>query len=584
MSVERDYFGFGGGLDLVSPYLGVKAGRLIEALNYEALPRGGYRRIDGYALYDGHAGPAAVPGAGAILGVWVYEGVLYAFRNNAGNTAVVMHKATGAGWAAQSLGEYLLFTGGNDANSPIEGSVITGLVSGATATVRRVLINGGTFGGANATGLYVISGRVGNFQNGENLQVGGVNKAVANGTQVVASLPPGGRYEFVNHNFFASTATKRMYGVNGVGYGFEWDGTYFTPLIHGSAVVFPTHVTAHKDKLFHGYPLGTAIHSGDGDPLSWIAADGAAEIGFGDEITALQPLRGGLLFIGCEESGFLLYGNDSADWEKKKFVEHGVRPSTTAEVGTNVLALDEVGVQNLLATQSFGDYTSILVSFDIAKALRALLTGGTTAVSVHSQNLDQYRLFFAERGYYFTFNGNRLAGIMPVEFDHPVRCACRGLTTAGAEVMFYGSDSGNVFQMNTTNYFNGQPVFALMRLPFVYEDSPTQRKQFRYAEFDMKVEGAPVSLGISAEFDFGLGRRVSDADVDADESGGGSWGVAIWAQFEWSLPFYSGACFTIEGTGKNMSLCVVSNGAEDASHTFYGVVLHYSKRKLMRVC
>lgn len=40
----------------------------------------------------------AVPGSGDILGVWVYGSDVYAFRNNAGGTAAIMHKATAAGW------------------------------------------------------------------------------------------------------------------------------------------------------------------------------------------------------------------------------------------------------------------------------------------------------------------------------------------------------------------------------------------------------------------------------------------------------------------------------------------------------
>jgi len=41
---------------------------------------------------------AAVPGSGPVLGVWAYGGVVYAFRNNAGGTAAVMHKSTSSGW------------------------------------------------------------------------------------------------------------------------------------------------------------------------------------------------------------------------------------------------------------------------------------------------------------------------------------------------------------------------------------------------------------------------------------------------------------------------------------------------------
>jgi len=52
---------------------------------------------------------AAVPGSGPIRGVWVYNDVLYAFRDNLGATACLGYKATASGWAAVAL---LSFTAG----------------------------------------------------------------------------------------------------------------------------------------------------------------------------------------------------------------------------------------------------------------------------------------------------------------------------------------------------------------------------------------------------------------------------------------------------------------------------------------
>lgn len=39
-----------------------------------------------------------VPGSGGVLGVWMYNDVVYAFRNNVGGTAAVMWKESAAGW------------------------------------------------------------------------------------------------------------------------------------------------------------------------------------------------------------------------------------------------------------------------------------------------------------------------------------------------------------------------------------------------------------------------------------------------------------------------------------------------------
>ena len=45
--VETKSFELKGGLNLVDPPIEIPAGMVLAATNYELLPRGGYRRIDG---------------------------------------------------------------------------------------------------------------------------------------------------------------------------------------------------------------------------------------------------------------------------------------------------------------------------------------------------------------------------------------------------------------------------------------------------------------------------------------------------------------------------------------------------------
>src|SRR5690606_27464973 len=46
----------------------------------------------------------AVPGEGPVRGVCRFNGVLYAWRDNVGATAMAIHKSTGSGWSAITLG------------------------------------------------------------------------------------------------------------------------------------------------------------------------------------------------------------------------------------------------------------------------------------------------------------------------------------------------------------------------------------------------------------------------------------------------------------------------------------------------
>ena len=56
------------------------------------------------AAADRRADIQAVPGEGSVLGVWVYDGKLYAFRNKVGGASAGMYYATTGGWVEVSIG------------------------------------------------------------------------------------------------------------------------------------------------------------------------------------------------------------------------------------------------------------------------------------------------------------------------------------------------------------------------------------------------------------------------------------------------------------------------------------------------
>ena len=94
-----------GGEDRVSTGASIHPSRPFYTHNMEWLPTGGLARIKGYERYDGQAANmAAVPGSGPVRGVAIFADSVWAWRDNAGATALVMHKATAGGWVAQSLG------------------------------------------------------------------------------------------------------------------------------------------------------------------------------------------------------------------------------------------------------------------------------------------------------------------------------------------------------------------------------------------------------------------------------------------------------------------------------------------------
>ena len=61
MSIKLEYFPAAGGLNQEAPPLSLNPGELVDVVNYECMPNGGYRRIFGYALFDGQSTATSSP-------------------------------------------------------------------------------------------------------------------------------------------------------------------------------------------------------------------------------------------------------------------------------------------------------------------------------------------------------------------------------------------------------------------------------------------------------------------------------------------------------------------------------------------
>lgn len=580
MPVSVEFFAATGGLDVVTPHFQMPPGKLIECLNYECLPEGGYHRIYGYSLYDGALEPAAVPGEGSIRGIWVFSGDVYAIRDQASEGG--LYRASGSGWQAVDLGYSLDFDGG--VADFTEGATVTGGTSAETATIERVIFTGGTNGVGDSFGRLVISSPSGAFIDNEDLIVSGDTIAKADGTQYANALPKGGQYSFASGNFFGQDGLERMYGASGQGEAFEFDGTVFAPIRLDTGGAYPKFVAVHKGHLMLAFTTGSIITSAPGEPLIFDAILGAAEIAVGDKINMLESLPGGVLCIGCDNSIQMLYGNDYLSWELQPFSQHGGKPYSFGEIGGNYLVLDNRGLQNIRATQAFGDFEAISQS----RAINPLLINNRTSLypstSIVSKERSQYRLFFGTEGYYFSYAGESLVGVTPVLYADSVLVSAAGEDDLGKEIMFFGSEDGKVFKFDTAYKFDGADIFARMRLAFNFEKSPTHRKQYRKAVLDIKGEGDSAQILVQSHFDFNAPTDPASAvyGVDGPASSGGVWGGDDWDEFLWDAVGYTTVDVGLAGIGRNMSMTFTSLGEEDGGHTIYGAAIHYSMRRLDR--
>lgn len=519
----------------------------------------------------------AVPGSGRLLGVWLYGGVKYAFRNNAGGTASVMFKSSTAGWTAVALGRKLDFTSGGV--TPIaENNVITGAISGATATVKRVVVTSGSWAAGTAAGYFVFASQTGTFQ-AENLDVGAsLNLATIAGNSAAQTLLPNGRYEFLNENFYGSTATRRMYGCDGVNKAFEFDGTTYCPITTGMTDDTPIHITEFKKHLFLAFRKGSVQHAAPGAPLVWAVIVGPTEIGTGDEITGFAPVPGDVLAIFNRNQTYLLYGTSVLDWNLKLHAEDSGAIEWSVQPIGAPRYIDDRGMTSLDAVQSFGDFAASTFSQKIQPLLNSRLRYSSVTASIRVRTKDQYRVFFADgTGVIAKFRPKAIE-FTRINFGVVVRCACSVEDTSGREVLLFGSDDGYVYEMDSGTSFDGSEIVGYLRLPFGHLKSPQQNKHYFKAVLDIDAPGS-TNLDFTHELNYGNPDTPLGATQNLNvQSGGGQWGNAIWSEFVWGAQVVGTADGYIDGDGVNLGMLIRSATTYDRPHTINGVNLHYSTR------
>lgn len=523
-----------------------------------------------------------VPGSGNVLGVWVYNDDVYAFRNNAGGTAAVMHKATTGGWTAVSLGEEIEIT---NANASVgEGDTLT--QGGVTATIKRVVIETGSLNSGVNTGRLIISGRSGgNFAAGAATSTGGGSVTLGGAQTAIAFAVPTGRFEFVNGNFGGSGGTFRMYGCDGKNRAFEFDGTVFTPIRTGMALDAPEHIAIHQNQLFLSF--GASLqHSAPGEPYSWNAIIGAGELAVGENITGLttQPGAegGGALSILSRNATFTLYGTGVTDWKLVSFKnEAGAYEHTTQKISGRTVIFDERGICDLATSQNYGNFEDATLSIQVKNDLT--VKNSLTSASTIIREKNQYRLFFTDKtGYYMTMAAGKVIGIMPVFYAHAVRCACSAEKSDGEEVAFFGSTDGYVYQFDKGTSFDGSQIEAYIYLAFAFSGAPRVRKRFRQAMFEVKGEGYS-EMNFSYELNYGGTSLIQPSSVNLPiELGASFWDSFVWDAFYWDgkpiLPIEA----DMTGTGENYSIIIISNSDYFKPHKISGVIVHYSDRRQLR--
>lgn len=533
------------------------------------------------AIEDARAQIERVPGSGPILGVVEYNGTVYAFRNNSDATAARMYRATPNGWVAVNLGLKLRFDAGLAAGIS-EGDTIKGNTSNATAIVRRVVIQDGTFTGNDAKGYIIAQEVTGTFQDNEPLYFNSTQRASVNGPVEVQALAPNGRFEFRVHNFYGHTGRRRLYGVDGVSRAFEYDDSpeSFLQIETGMALDTPNHIGVHQNQLWLAFRGGSVQKSSVGSPEIWEVSLGAAELGVGDEVTGFLEEIGDTMFVFARNSTHYVFGT-SADYSLKPYnAEVGAFEGSIQRIGKGIY-MDDRGVSTLAATQSYGNFAYNSISAMIQPLIKQLKLRVTTSVTVKDDNL--YRLFFDDGRFLSVgFQDKRISGFMTCEYGEIVRCTFAGEDLNGEQLILFGSDSGYVYRAERGTSFDGDAIETFMRPVYFFSRTPSRRKRYRRAQLDVRVTG-PLTLDVAVDYSFG------DSDDPTEPirtiqlgGGGGYWGQAIWGQFKWGAGSAPEAIVKLEGAGINIGFLIATSSRTSTPHSVEGIALHHSQRRINR--
>lgn len=513
----------------------------------------------------------APPGSGPLRGGAVLAGEVYAFRDNVGATACIAYKATPAGWVAVQQLHEIAFTAGGTAYA--EGSTLTR--GGVTATVRRAIVETGDWGGS-AAGRLIITVPSGSFTAGA---ATGGGTCTLSGPSTAITLPAGGRWQFVQHNFTGDPARLRLYGCDGRGSPIEFDGAVIAPIKTGMPVGTPAQaVEVHRNHLFLAFE-GSVQHSAPADPYRWSPVRGAGELGAGDKVTGLLSVAGqetsSALLIVCRNSSLVLYGTSLADWRLATLSTNAGSKPYTLRQSQMVTALDDQGVRAISPTQAFGNFSFTTLTDTLRRIVVAMEPVASLVDSVNGR----YKILTAD--------GYGLSGVPagkggmdwgPLNLRKRVSCAFDG-EVAGQGAMFFGDDQGMLYRMDRGRGFDGQLVEAWARLSYASLGSPRLRKSFRTVELEMRGESTG-QLRTQTDFSFG-DVEIQPTVVTAGRFQGPSslWDVGNWDVGQWDGQYATRVRFRIEGNGVNFSLLLNSAVRTELPHDIFGMTVNFIPRR-----
>ena len=542
-------------------------------------------------VWRGHIEP--VPGFGSIRGLWMLDGVLYSVRDNAAQTAAVLHKATATGWDEVSVGvsiKTIKFNNGaktsGSADEPIDITTVTqdgdaiDLGTATLTTWRGAWTNG------DAEGMIEFTTATDELENDDATFAATNFVGSFDITSSMFDLLPSGRFETVVANF---GDRDRVYGCDGKNKGFEFDGENWIEIITEQPTDTPSHVAVHANHLFLAFGRSLQI-SGVGDPHNHEAIGGASENSMPAEITALHIEPGdqgnAALSVFTTKRIGILYGTGSASWELVQYREEVGALSGTVQEIVQTIFFDEHGIRTLEAVQEYGNFSHATFSEHIQSHFNARLEKGKPIGSCYIRNKNQYRVFFGDGGaYYMTFRDSRPMGIMPITLPHAPFVILSAEDSGGVERIFFGAESGgHVYELERGTSFDGESIRAAIRLHTNYLGNRLQgiTKHFKNVFGQIKGSGyAELNMAYIVGNEDDL-LRSSGTFTTISKLNPAKWDAGQWDIGQWDDAGLGPAGLPLDGDGETITYTFLKDGNYMTPLAVYGVRTQYTFGKMKK--
>jgi hypothetical protein len=510
-------------------------GSATRLVNFEPSLFGGYRRIQGYQLFDVDYGEVGVGQAeGKVLGLAFY-------RNEHLGNAYVIAIRKDLNSNTYSFWKHIPLVGWQKMTTGFNRTMDDGV-----RFVNKVRHAQFDFG----TGSQIVF-------------VDGVNPAIL----------------FDGTDWFELTSTNTGGSASPGG-----DQVLDAPAV---VDIFENHIFFSGDRTAQA----TVCHSAPNDPLNFTIAAGAGQLAAGFRVIQIKPFRDNLYIFGNNaikkavpdiSSGFVL--------DQVTTNVGCVARDSVLEIGGDLLFLAPDGLRPVAGTSRIGDVELETVSKAIQGALVDTIQryDMDTLNGVVIRKKSQVRYFVGDDQLQRSNSSGFVGGL--VERDRQInwefgtllgiRASCCTSEYIGREeYVLHGDYDGKVYRQEEGNNFDGDDIVSVYATPFLDFGDTEVRKIMRKLNTFIRAEG-PLDMNLSIDYDWGDYTTARPSSYSQESTGGVTIYAGAGVSYAGLNVLYGGSSkpimtTDIQGSGFSIRATFVSVGQFDP-FSIQGIVFEYS--------